>query len=356
MLMEPAATAEIGRAKVAWHYTEPAVEYRALRTEAAVVDLSSVGLIAVPTRTAPALLRPTLPRNFDLLYPGSSGSVLLLDDQAHPADLLVVHRLREAYLIETAFGRGAATLARLRGAPGGDELSDVSDEYATIGIEGPYAWRVVRALLGDGTATLPLNGVATRDWRGVPVIVSRSGFTGEYGYKLLVPAGHGPALFQAAAELATPVGFRVLETAMLEVRQPVLHRECGPTDTVLSCGYNWLVDLEHPAFAGRDALLAQVAAGPAARPVGLTLAGTGTGTDTVLPPDAAVLVDGLRVGRLIWHADSPGLGRTLALARLEPQWAATGVEVHVDTGDGLVAGVTVPSPYVTPASWSIPIG
>jgi aminomethyltransferase len=352
MLMEPAATAEIGRAKVAWHYTEPTVEYRALRTEAAVFDLSSVGLIAVPTRTAPALLRPTLPRNFDLLYPGASGSAMLLDDRARPADLLVVHRLRDRYLIETAFGRGAATLDRLRDAPGGDELSDVRDEYATIGIEGPYAWRVVRALLGDGTATLPLNGVTTRDWRGVPAIVSRSGFTGEYGYKVLVPAGDGPALFQAAAELATPAGFHALETAMLEVRQPVLHRECGPDDTVLTCGYNWLVDLEHPTFVGRDALLGQVAAGPAARPVGLILADTGA----ALPPDAAVLVDGLPVGRIVWYADSPGLGRTLALARLEQQWAATGIEVHVDTGHGLVAGVTAPSPYVTPASWSIPIG
>jgi aminomethyltransferase len=352
MLMEPAATAEIGQAKVAWHYTDPTAEYRALRNEAAVIDLGSVGLIAVPTRTAPGLLRRTLPRNFDLLYPGSSASVLLLDEQARPVDLLVVHRLRERYLIETAFGRGVATLARLREAPGGEELADVRDEYATVGIEGPYAWRVVRSLFGDGTTSLPLNGVAARDWHGVPAIVSRSGFTGEYGYKILVPPEHGPALFQAAAEHATPAGFRALETAMLEVRQPVLHRECGPTDTVLTCGYNWLVDLEHPAFVGRDALLDELARGPAARTVGLILADAAA----TVPEGAGVLVDDLRIGRLAWHAVSPGLGRTLALARLDPQWAATGIEVAIDTGGGSAAAVTVPSPYATPTSWSIPIG
>jgi glycine cleavage system aminomethyltransferase T len=348
MLMEPAATVEIGQAKVPWYYSDPVAEHRALRTETAVLDLNGTGLISLPPRAATELLRQVLPYTVELLHPGSSASTLLLDDNGHPADLLTIYRLRSLTLIETAPGRGQATLAALRALPGGDACTDVRGAYDTVALEGPHAWRAVRELIGDGITALPLGGVTERTWNDLPVIVARVNLSGEYGYRITVPAGRGAALFEAATAYAVPVGWDALETAMLEVRQPVLHRECGSGDTVVECGYNWLVDIEDRRFTGRDALLAQIQSGPTTRTVGLAL-----DPAAVLPDEAPVLVAGLVVGRVIWHVSAPD--RILALARLAPEWAAAGIDVEIGTLDGPVPARTLSAPYVSPRSWSIPI-
>ncbi|MGC0419625.1 hypothetical protein [Embleya sp. AB8] len=354
----PLRTAVIEHAVVPWTYCDDEREYHALRHETAVFDLDCTGLIALPAPGAQALLRTAVPSDLKAVFPGQSATTLLLDPAGHPLDTITAYRLRDRWLLETAFGRGPDTLAHLTsvGAALDDadrvEPEDVRPEFATIGIEGPYAWRVLRELLGDGVTSVPLGGIVHRTWRDAPILVARSGYTGEYGYKVFVPAALGAALFDAAvAKGAVPAGFRTLEAAMLEVRQPLPHREVGPGDTVLGCGYNWLADLDQPDFIGRDALLAEFKTGPAVRTVGLSL------PRGVEPAEQAeVSVAGLTIGRLVHHADSPGPGRTLALARVAPDWAASGIDCEVTGVDGPIPVRSVSSPYLVPLSWSVSIG
>ncbi|MFE2949522.1 glycine cleavage T C-terminal barrel domain-containing protein [Embleya sp. NPDC059267] len=355
----PIRTVTIGHAVVPWTYTDDEREYHALRHEAALFDLNSTGLIALPTAGAQALLRAVVPGDLGSVFPGQSATSLLLDPEGHPLDTVTVYRLRDRWLIETAFGRGPDTLAHLisagaaldGGGGGAVEPVDVRTEFSTLGLEGPFAWRVLRELLGDGVTSVPLGGIVHRTWRDAPVLVARSGYTGEYGYKVFVPPALADDLFDAAvAKSAVPAGYRTLEAAMLEVRQPLPHREVGPGDTVLGCGYNWLVDLDQPDFIGRDAVLAEFKTGPAVRTVGLTMP-----RGVELPEHAEVSVAGLTIGRLIHHADSPGLACTLALARIAPEWAASGFDWEVAGANGPIPARSVSSPYLVPLSWSTSI-
>lgn len=350
MLKTPHQTNVIGHTKVPWVYSETGVEYSALRGDAAVIDLSCTGLISVPLTDAGLFLYTVFPHDLASMYPNSSASSLLLDEKGRPVDLVTVHRLDDRWLVETAFGRGPDTAAQLAAQANSPGLADVRHEFDTVGIEGPYAWRVVRDLLAITVRSLPYAGIAHGSWEDTQVMISRTGYTAEHGYKLYVSRPHGVDLFQAAAALASPAGFRALELAMLEDHQPLLHREAGPDDTVLSCGYNWLVDLGQSDFTGRDAVLAEFKTGSAKRTVGVTFS-----SGVRVPAQAAVSVDGLAVGHLVHHAESPGLGLTLGVARVDAAWAACGIDLDVATEAGPVAGRTVPAPYLRPLSWSTPI-
>ncbi|WP_406299375.1 hypothetical protein OG948_29560 [Embleya sp. NBC_00888] len=351
-------TVTIGHAVVPWTYADDEREYHALRHEAAIFELDSTGLIALPaTGSAQALLRTLVPSDLKAVFPGQSATSLLLDAEGHPLDTITVYRLRERWLIETAFGRGPDTLTHLTAAAAavegadGIEPVDVRPEFTTFGLEGPHAWRVLRALFGDGVTSVPLGGIVHRTWRDAPVLIARSGYTGEYGYKVFVPPSLAAELFDAAVERsAVPAGYRTLEAAMIEVRQPLPHREVGPEDTVSGCGYNWLADLDQPDFVGRDAVLAEFKTGPAVRTVGLTMP---RGAEP--PEHAEVSVAGLTIGHLVHHTDSPGLGRTLALARVSAEWAASGFDWEVAGTHGPIPARSVSSPYLVPLSWSTSI-
>jgi glycine cleavage system aminomethyltransferase T len=343
---QPQQVTKIGHAEVPWVYTDLDTEYRALRTGAGVVDLDSAGLIELPADEARRLLRTTVTRDLESLYPGNSGRALRLDQQGHPVDLVTVHRSRDRWLLETAFGRGAGTLTALTEQAEHVEPVDVREELGLLGIEGPDAPAVLGELVGPAATGVPLGSVARTTWDGEPVVVSRTGFTGERGYRLLVPRARHPEIFAAAAELARPVGFQALEVAMLEVRFPVLHREVGPDDTALVCGYHWLVDHDRPGFTGRDAVLAEHGAGPAAVTVGVAFP-----AGARLAERAELSMAGVPVGRLVHHVQSPGLACTLALARVAPEWAASGIECVAAGDPEPVTGRTASAPYLLPRSW-----
>jgi aminomethyltransferase len=147
---------------------------------------------------------------------------------------------------------------------------------------------------------------------------------------------------QFAAHGGTPVGHRARETAMLELRQPIVHREVVEGDSVVSAGLNWLVDPVKESFAGSDAL----AGGPAARPIGfLVEAGRAAVGDLLY-------VGPEEVGRIVYLVTSPGAGGDLGLARVAPEWQASRLEFTTPSGARLR---TLAPPYVVPRSWTTPI-
>src|SRR5207302_597904 len=113
-------------------------------------------------------------------------------------------------------------------------------------------------------------GVQQTEWEGEEVLVSRLGFTGEYGFKCNLSIEGAKKLWTRLAEEARPIGHEALEIAMLEVRQPMLHRELGDDGNVMRCGLNWLIELEKEDCVGHEALMAQRDAGPDLLPVSFT--------------------------------------------------------------------------------------
>lgn len=347
-LGSPIETRRIGGATVAWRYGEYRSEYDSLRSQTALFDHSGIGLLKL-TGAAMAFLQRVLARDVEFLTPDRCLTSLLLTEDGSASDIVTVYLLDDFVLLETAVGRGEETLRTLLALADGDvNIRPVNSELRLIGVEGPYAWGAVGAVLSPSVTALPYEAVTELDWRGHSVIFARSGFTAEYGYKVFVPTAAADQLWSSLMEHGQPVGQEVLQAAMLEVRQPVLHLECGQQD-VLESGLGWLVDSSKESFVGRDSLLARFARGTTTATVGVAAS-----AGTALEPGAPVYAGDVLIGHIVCSALSPNADALLALARVERDYAAADLSLSAGAAPGQPLR-SLASPYVTPGSWSTPV-
>ncbi|MDG4765620.1 glycine cleavage T C-terminal barrel domain-containing protein [Solwaraspora sp. WMMD406] len=337
---------KVDDAEVPLRYSTLETEYEAVRERAAVIDLSPVSLIEVRGDAAVDFVQRILARDVEYLTAERCMSSLVLAADGRIVDQVVVWGREDGMILESSCGAGSRLLAYLESQDhDGVEIVDRSDDLALVAFEGPYCWGVIGRLIDGELAALPLESVADTTWDGVDVVFGRTGSTGEYGYKIIVPRADAAKLWSLAVEHATPVGLEALELAMMEVRQPVLRHEDGHQASVLELGANWLVDFTKESFVGRDALLREFEGTPGVRTVGFRCG-------SALPAAGTrVLAAGEEIGQVVYATHSIGIGETLGLARVAPEFAAAGL--HLTVGDA--EAVTLSSPYVTPKSWSIPV-
>lgn len=345
---------DIGGVEVAWQITDFEHEYAALRGRAGLTDLSYGGPIMIAGQAAMEALNSVLTKDLEFVAPERAFTALVLGDDGYPIDIVtVLGTADEEYLVHCSPGRSRqvmdalhSAMARLDSAGDGTRLDDLSEKMSIMAVEGPYAWKVIQQVLGDDYIAIAYEAVLPAEVNGAQVLVARIGLTGEYGYTLFAPNEVAGELWRALATHSVLVGQRALETAMLEVRQPIVHRECGHGGTVLSAGLNWLVDLAKEEFSGRDAVLDQRTADSGTRPIGFRVEGG------MVAPGDALFVDDEHVGQVSQVVDSPTLGCQIGLASVDLAWQAAGLTF---TTPAQARVRTLAAPYVTPASWTTPI-
>jgi aminomethyltransferase len=349
---ESTTTRTIGAAEVAWDYGDLTAEYGVIRGTAAKIDLSGAGLVEVVGADAYDLLQQALARDLEFVTPEQSLISLLLDDAGGAVDIVTVYHVDDGYRLETAIGRGPGTVAHLstlRDTLGLDaEIADRAGEVTLILVEGPLAAKALEDGIDPDLGALPLSGIMEVEYEGVELSVSRTGFTGEYGYKIFVSAADAPTIWEGLTDL-TPAGFGALEVAMFEVRQPLLHRETPTGASALESGYAWLIDITKETFHGRDAVVDAFESGVRSRVVGYTVPGA---ADAV-PQGAEVTIGGVGVGESLHSVYSPGREEWIGLARLRPELIAPELDVTIGSNGGSLAAQTISAPYVIPASWKV---
>ncbi len=321
-------------------------EYAALRERAAVIDLSGHRLIEITGSDAVEYAQRVLARDVEYLTSDRCMMSLVLDDAGQIVDQVLAFGREDGILLASSCGAGTRLLEHLRAhADDGIEIADRSPELVLVGLEGPYAWGVVGRLIDGELASLPFESVVETTWDDVDIVFARTGFTGEYGYQMIVPRETAAGLWRLSLEHARPAGQEALELAMLEVRQPMPRHEATPGATVIEIGANWLVDVTKDAFVGREAVLTAFESGTGRRTVGFTCA------DGVPTAGTRVMAGDQVIGEVVHSVHSVGLGTTLGLARVDRDLAAAGLELSA----GGVGVTTLTSPYIVPKSWSIPI-
>jgi aminomethyltransferase len=186
--------------------------------------------------------------------------------------------------------------------------------------------------------------VARCSWRGIGCTVAGTGYTGEDGVEISVPADAAPDLWSAiVAAGVVPAGLGARDTLRLEAGLPLHGHELGPGITPLQAGLAWVVAFAKPTFRGKAALEAERDRGVHRRLVGIV-------TEGRRPPRSgcAVLVDGAPVGEVTSGNFSPILGHGIALAFVPPE-VGEGTKVDVDVRGTLLPGQVVPTPFVRPS-------
>ncbi len=337
----------VSEATVALRYSTLDAEYAAIRERAALLDLSGSRIIEITGKDTIEFAQRMLSRDVEYLTAERCMTSLVLDADGRIVDQVVVWGRENGMLLESSIGGGARLLEHLRANADGStvDIADLSESLTLFALEGPYAWGVVGRLIDGELAALPFESVVDTEWAGVTIVFARTGFSGEYGYKVLLPREEAEKLWAAASVEAVPAGQEALELSMLEVRQPLVHREATGDADIVEMGANWLVDITKDDFLGKDAVLAAFAGPGARRTVGFS------GGDSVPEAGTPVTVDGEKVGEVVHAMHSVGLNAALGLLLVPTDLAAAGLRLTV--GDVVVTTLT--SPYVTPKSWSTPI-
>jgi aminomethyltransferase len=313
-------------------------EHTACRTAAVAFDVSHLGTVRVTGADALDRLQGTLTIDLAKVGPGRAQYTHLLDD----SDGSVLDDIIVWWVGEQTFDvmPNASNTDGVVGAIGG---TDVTSTRAIIAVQGPEA-RQRLAPIAPEAASVGRFRVGRATVAGVPCTVAGTGYTGEDGLELAVPAEGATAVWEAVLDAGVvPAGLGARDTLRLEAGLPLHGHELGPGITPLQAGLGWVVAWDKPGgFRGRSALLAEREQGPRRRLRGLA-------TEGRRPPRAeqAVLVDGQAVGEVTSGNFSPTLGHGIALAFLPPS-VGEGAEVAVEARGEAMAATVVPTPFVKP--------
>jgi aminomethyltransferase len=313
-------------------------EHTAVREGVGLFDVSHLGTGTVRGPGAAAFVDGCLTNNLSRIGPGQAQYTLCCLPDGEPGaggvvdDLIVyLHGPDDVLLVPNA-ANAAEVLARLSAAaPAGVTVTDRHTEVAVLALQGPRSAAVLTAVgLPAELDYMSFAGCAISD--GAEVTVCRTGYTGEHGYELLVGADRAAALWDAVLaagepEQIRPCGLGARDTLRTEMGYPLHGHELSREITPNQARSGWAVGWHKPAFWGREALLAEKAAGPARQLWGLRAPGRGIPRPGMAVVDAA----GGRIGEVTSGTFSPTLRTGIALALLD---TAAGVgeddEVAVD--------------------------
>jgi aminomethyltransferase len=321
------------------HYGSQIDEHHAVRRDCGMFDVSHMLAVEVAGSGARDFLRGLLANDVaKLTGPGSALYSCLLREDGGVLDDLIVYLLEGGcYRIVVNAGTAKRDLAWFEARRGaGVEIAPRRD-LAILAVQGPRAReRTWQAMPGIRAATEPL--ASFRATQADEVFVARTGYTGEDGFEIMLPAAHALALWRALREAGvTPAGLGARDTLRLEAGMNLYGQDMDESVSPLEAGLAWTVDLKSDrAFVGRAAL---EAARPARRLLGLVLLDKGVmrGHQQVRCASGG--------GEITSGGYSPTMNRSIALARL-PAAVEPGDDVEVDVRGRWLKARAVKPPFV----------
>jgi aminomethyltransferase len=315
-------------------------EHQACREAAVVFDVSHLGTVRLEGPDAEARLQAAFTNDLGRIGPGRAQYTHLLD----PADASVRDDIIVWWVDDERFDvmPNASNTDGVTGALG-EGAVDVTDTRAVLALQGPQA-RELLAPVAPEAAAVPRFSVVPFTWQGHDCVAAGTGYTGEDGVEIAVPAEGAVALWEAVTAAGfEPAGLGARDTLRLEAGLPLHGHELGPGITPLQAGLGWVVRWDKGDFIGRDALAAERERGVTRRLRGLTVEGR-------RPPreGQSVLVGGEVVGEVTSGNFSPTLGHGIALAFLPPD-VEEGTEVAIDVRGTEVPAKVVSTPFTRPS-------
>jgi aminomethyltransferase len=307
-------------------YAGTVEEHHAVRNGVGVFDVSHLGKGRVSGRRAREFVNASLTNDLGRIEEGEAQYTLCCDEQGGVVDDLIayLHSDEDVFLIPNAANTAEVITRLAAAAPAGIEVADLHRTLAVLAVQGPRSAEVLDAL------GLPSGGdymsFAPAEWNGSPVVVCRSGYTGERGYELLPRWDDAGPLWDALLEAgAVPCGLGARDTLRTEMGYPLHGQDLSLEITPVQARLAWAVGWDKPHFWGRDALVAEREAGPRRRLWGLLARERG-----IPRHDMEVRSGhGIPVGVITSGTFSPTLKKGIALALLD-RGVAEGDVVTVD--------------------------
>ncbi len=310
------------------------------RAHAGLFDVSHMGQLLLPLG-ADKPLEALLPGDITGLGAGVLRYSLLLDDNGGILDdLMVTRRASDLYLVVNGAVK-ATDIAHLRAA---GLAVDYRDDWALLALQGPEAVTALERLV-PGVSALRFMRAAGFAWAGHDLWVSRSGYTGEDGFEISVPAAAVEALAEALLTQpeVKPIGLGARDSLRLEAGLPLyghdLDRGTNPIEAGLAFAISKRRKLER-GFPGADIILGQLLNGAPRKRIGLAVEGK-------LPAreGAPVFSGGSQIGVVTSGGFAPSVGAPIAMAYVAAAHAADGMALEIEVRGKRLLATAVPMPF-----------
>jgi aminomethyltransferase len=326
-------------------------EHAAVREAVGVFDVSHLGKARVTGPGAADFVNACLSNDLGKIKPGKAQYTLCCDEATGGVvdDIIAyLHADDHVFLVPNAANTAEVVRRLAAAAPPGVAVADEHEAYAVLAVQGPRSADLLGGL-GLPTDHEYMSFVAGA-LAGVELTVCRTGYTGEHGYELVAPAAGAVAVWDALVAAGTAYDLRACglgarDTLRTEMGYPLHGQDLSLDITPVQARAGWAVGWSKPAFWGREALLAEKAAGPRRSLWGLAA------TDRGIPrPKMTVYADTTAVGVVTSGTFSPSLRHGIGLALLDTAAGlGEGDAVEVDVrGRRSAMRVTKP-PFVTPS-------
>ena len=315
-------------------------EHMAVRERAGLFDVSHMGEVLFDGEGALATLNHLMANDLTTMVDGQVRYSPMLNEQGGIVDDLVVCRIHEhRYMAVVNAANREKDVRWMRDhLLAGTVMTDVSDDWAQLALQGPRSKEILLKFLPEEALPKKYYYFVTEvEVAGVLCVLSRTGYTGEWGYELYCHPDEATKLFRVLLEAgAEPCGLGARDTLRLEAAMPLYGHEMTDDISPLEAGLAWAVKPEHE-FVGREAMLER---GTPRTRVGLKVTGKG-----IVREGQDVYIGADKIGVTTSGTHLPYLGGAYAMALVDSAHAQVGTAVEADVRGRRVAAEIVPLPF-----------
>lgn len=323
-------------------------EHETVRTKAGLFDVSHMGEIIVQGPDAEKYLQKVLTNDIAPMQDYQVYYTLMCYPDGGVVDDLIVYRYnREHYLLVVNAANKDKDFQWLKDHQEGQaDIQDVSAHYAQLALQGPQAQTILQELTDTDLSQIKFFRFLPQvQVSGIPVLISRTGYTGEDGFELYLQPDQAPALWQLLLEKGEkhgllPIGLGARDTLRFEAALPLYGHELSVDITPLEAGLGMFVKLTKDDFIGKQALLEQKEAGLPRKLVAFEMIDRG-----VPRAEYEVQSDGKRIGTVTTGGFAPTLKKNIGLALIEAAYAREGEAIDIAVRRNILKARIIPKPF-----------
>jgi len=320
-------------------YSSIVDEHHAVRRNVGLFDISHMGRLEFRSESAGNFLNRVITNDTSKMKVGDIRYALVCREDGGILDDVLVYRLADKWLLVVNASNREKIVGWLKDSNGFADsgFCDLTQETAMIAVQGPESGRLMDAFMSEPLTSLGYYKGREAEIAGGPALISRTGYTGEDGFEVSVPAAAAVQVWETLVKLGQesglkPAGLGCRDTLRLEAAMPLYGHELTESIDPLTAGLSFAVKLGKEGFVGKEALVAIRAA-----PIGRKRVGLIVDSRRIAREGAAVLSsDGNSVGEVTSGTFSPTLQKTIAMAYVNDACSEIGTELQVDVRGNLL--------------------
>jgi len=326
-------------------------EHTAVRDAVGIFDVSHMGEFRVFGFEAKDALQRIFTNDLDRIDAlGTALYTVMCDEDGGIIDDLIVYHTGdlEYLIVVNAANREVDWDWITSHLPETVEAVDESDRTALIAVQGPGAMAVLRELAGSGWEPPARFAIGEAKLDGTPVLVARTGYTGEDGAEIVCHESHAVGIWRALLSFpeVTPCGLGARDTLRLEMGYPLYGSDMDRGTDPVTAGLGWVVPKAKTGYIGAEAIARVRETGRTHALVGMTV------SEGVPRHGYPVLHGGTEVGKVASGTFSPTLGHGIATAYVPVELSTPGMELEIGIRRKVVPAVVAKPPFVKSTSLS----